>query len=165
MQFNFRNAVRAAILPALFLATTIGAQAHGYEVGDIEIGHPWSRATPEGARVAAGYMVLKNNGEEADRLVSITSEIGDRAEIHEMSVNDEGVMTMRPLTDGLEIPAGGEVALEPGSYHIMFLDLNTTPQEGVTFKGTLTFETAGEVEVEYAVDAMGSASEHGAHEH
>jgi copper(I)-binding protein len=163
MPFNFRNAAHAAILPVLFLATTIGAQAHGYEVGDIEIEHPWSRAAPEGARVAAGYMVLKNNGEEADRLVSVTSEIGNRAEIHEMSVNDQGIMTMRPLADGLEIPAGGEVALEPASYHIMFLELNTTPQEGVTFKGTLTFEKAGEVEVEYAVEAMGGASDHDHH--
>lgn len=166
MSFTVRPAARAALLPALFLAMTVASPAHDFTIGDIQIDHPWSRATPEGARVAAGYMVLKNNGAEVDRLVSLTSEIGNRAEIHEMNVNEQGVMTMRPLADGLEIPAGGEVALAPGSYHVMFLDLTSTPKEGVTFTGTLTFEKAGEIEVEYAVDAMGSGSghDHGAHD-
>ncbi|MHB2267313.1 copper chaperone PCu(A)C [Aliihoeflea sp. PC F10.4] len=160
MSFNLRI---AACIAALFLAGAQGAFAHGFEVGDIEIAHPWSRATPEGARVAAGYMVLKNNGSEADRLVTITSEISGRAEIHEMSVNAEGVMTMRPLTEGVEVPAGGEVALEPGGYHIMFLDLEKGPVEGEKFSGTLTFEKAGEVEVEYAVEAMGGNDGHSGH--
>ncbi len=163
MPFNLRLAARATVLSGLFLAMPLASQAHEFKIGDIEIGHPWSRATPQGARVAAGYMVLTNKGTEADRLLSITSEIGSRAELHEMSVNDQGVMTMRPLTDGLEIPAGGEVTLEPGSYHIMFLGLESGLTEGETFAGTLTFETAGEVEVEYHIDAMGGGSGHEGH--
>ena len=158
MSFNYRSAARATVLSGMLLAMTMTSQAHEFKVGEIEIDHPWSRATPEGARVAAGYMVLKNNGAEADRLVSITSEISGRAEIHEMSVNEQGVMTMRPLADGVEIPAGGEVALEPGSYHIMFMDIQNGLKEGDRFSGTLTFETAGEIEVEYAVDAIGGGS-------
>lgn len=167
MSFNYRSAARATALSGIFFAMTMASQAHEFKVGEIEIDHPWSRATPEGARVAAGYMVLKNNGAEADRLVSITSEISGRAEIHEMSINEQGVMTMRPLADGIEIPAGGEVALEPGSYHIMFMDIQNGLKEGDRFSGKLTFETAGEIEVEYAVDAIGGGSgghdDHGAH--
>lgn len=137
--------------------------AHGFKVGDLEIGHPWSRATPAGAKVAAGYLTIKNNGTSADRLISVTGVIAGKAEIHEMSVDANGVMTMRPLADGLEIPAGGEVALKPGSAHIMFMDLKQPAKEGERFKGTLTFEKAGTVDVEFAVDKMAGAAEEPAH--
>ncbi len=116
MNFSFRNAA----LPAAVLALALFAQAamaHGFKIGDLEIGHPWSRATLPGAKVAAGYLTIKNNGSTPDRLIAVSAEIAGTGEIHEMSVKD-GVMTMRPLTDGLEIPAGGEVKLEPGAYHL-----------------------------------------------
>lgn len=153
-----------AIALALLTATAQPLLAHDYTAGAIHIAHPWSRATPEGARVAAGYFVLKNTGAEADRLVSVESEIAGRTEIHDMTVNAEGVMTMRPLADGIEVPAGAEVALKPGSYHVMFMELKTPPQEGKRFAGTLTFEKAGAVDVEFAVEAMGGGSGHDAHE-
>ena len=139
--------------------------AHDFKVGDIEIYHPWSRATPEGAKVAAGYVVIRNHGSAADRLVSATGEIAGRTELHEMAVDAQGVMTMRPLADGLEIPAGGQAELKPGSFHIMFLDLQRGAKEGETFKGMLTFEKAGSVEVEYTVQAMGGAPGHNGHGH
>jgi len=139
--------------------------AHDFKVGDIEIDHPWSRATPEGARVAAGYVVIRNHGAAADRLVSATGEIAGRTEIHEMAVDAQGVMTMRPLGNGLEIPAGGAVELKPGSFHLMFLDLQRGAKEGEAFKGMLTFEKAGSVEVEYAVEAMGGQPGHDGHGH
>lgn len=139
--------------------------AHDFKVGDIEIDHPWSRATPEGAKVAAGYVVIKNHGSAADRLVSATGEIAGRTEIHEMAVDAQGVMTMRPLGGGLEIPADGQVELKPGSFHIMFLDLQRGAKEGETFKGMLTFEKAGSVEVEYTVQAIGGEAGHSGHGH
>ena len=112
--------------------------------------------------MAAGYLVISNEGSTSDRLVSATGEIAGKTEIHEMAVDANGVMTMRPLADGLEIPAGGEVKLEPGSFHIMFMDLKRGAKEGETFKGTLTFEKAGTVNVEFSVDAMGGG---GGHDH
>nr|WP_245412679.1 copper chaperone PCu(A)C [Falsochrobactrum ovis] len=137
--------------------------AHEFKAGDIEVVHPWSRATPAGAKVAAGYLAIKNAGSQADRLVSATGEIAGRVEIHEMAVDDKGVMTMRPLANGLEIPAGGEAELKPGGFHIMFLDLKQDVKEGETFKGSLTFEKAGTVDVEFAVEAMGGKSGHDGH--
>ena len=56
-------------------------------------------------------------------------------------------MQMRQLTDGLPIPAKGSVALEPSSYHLMFVDLSKPLQEGETFSGKLTFEKAGAMDV------------------
>jgi copper(I)-binding protein len=137
--------------------------AHEFKVGEIEIIHPWSRATPEGAKVAAGYLVIRNEGASPDRLVAVTGEIAGKSEVHEMSVGSDGVMTMRQLGDGLEIPAGGEVALKPGSFHVMFLDLKQRVREGEQFKGTLTFENAGTVEVEFDVQGMGSGAGHDGH--
>ncbi|HWK66482.1 MAG TPA: copper chaperone PCu(A)C [Rhizobiaceae bacterium] len=138
----------------LLLAMTHGLWAQDFRAGDVEIARPWSRAAPEGAKVAAGYVVLKNQGSAADRLVAVTAEIARKAEIHEMAVDDKGVMTMRPLAGGLEIPPGREVGLEPGSVHIMFMGLERAPKQGETFKGTLTFEKAGAVDVEFSVDSM-----------
>lgn len=142
---------------AMLFAAAQGSLAHEFKAGDLEIMHPWSRATPDGAKVAAGYAKIKNNGASADRLVSATGEIAAVAQIHEMAVDAAGVMTMRQLADGLEIPAGATVELKPGSFHIMFMDLTQPAKEGVKFKGTLTFEKAGKVDVEFAVDAVGGA--------
>ena len=137
--------------------------AHEFKLGDLEIEHPWSRETPDGAKVATGYLVVNNHGTSADRLVSITSPVAGKAEVHEMAVNSEGVMTMRPVEGGIEIPTGGEVALKPGAFHIMFMDLKQPPKAGVKFPGTLTFEKAGTVDVEFAVEAKGGETDHSKH--
>ena len=142
------------VLLLVFFACVPGAFAHGFKVGDLEIGHPWSRATPPGAKVAGGYFTVTNKGSTPDRLLSISSDICDKAELHEMSVKD-GVMTMRPVSGGLEIPAGGKVALKPGAYHLMFTGLKRQPKQGEKFPATLTFEKAGSVKVEFAVEGMG----------
>lgn len=167
MHQSFRAAARAASFAiAMLFVTNQSALAHGFEVGELEIDHPWSRETPEGARVAAGYVKIVNHGSEADRLVAVTGDIAGRTEIHEMAVDDKGVMTMRPI-EGVEIPAGGEVELKPGGYHVMFLELTGRPKQGEKFAGTMTFEKAGTVEVEFAVEAMGGAQGHGGggHDH
>ncbi|WP_029660487.1 copper chaperone PCu(A)C [Aliihoeflea sp. 2WW] len=141
------------------------AFAHDFAAGDLTIDHPWSRATPKGARVAAGYASITNNGSEADRLIEVRSDFAASAEIHEMAVDGNGVMTMRPLADGIEIPAGEEVKLEPGSFHIMFMGPEKQLVEGENFAGTLVFEKAGEVEVEFAVEGMGGPGGHAGHNH
>jgi copper(I)-binding protein len=146
---------------ALFLASSIlifaahGAFAHEFKLGALEIIHPWSRATPGGAKVAAGYVVIKNGGAEPDRLVSATAEVAGSVAIHEMATTN-GVATMRPVTDGVVIPAHGEIALKPGSYHLMLEDLKQPLKEGGSFKGTLTFEKAGTSDVTFFVESIGA---------
>lgn len=162
MSISFHKAALRASALALALSLAPTAMAHGFKIGELEIGHPWSRATLPGAKVAAGYLTVKNNGSTPDRLVGVSADIAGTGEIHEMSVKD-GVMTMRPLAGGLEIPAGGEVKLEPGSYHLMFKQLKAPAVEGVKFPGTLTFEKAGTVKVEFAVEKAGGEADHSAH--
>ncbi len=160
MYRSFRLAAAAA---ALLLAAGHAASAHEFKAGDLAIGHPFARATPPGAKVAAGYATIANNGASSDRLVGASGEIAGRAEIHEMSVGANGVMTMRPVAGGIEIPAGGTAELKPGGFHIMFLDLTRGAKEGEKFKGTLVFEKAGTVDVQFAVEGMGAAEHGGGH--
>jgi len=134
------------------------ASAQEIKKGDLVISAPWSRATPAGSEVGAGYLVITNNGTGAERLVSFTTELSGQPEVHEMS-NEGGVMKMRPLTKGLVIPAGGTVKLEPGGYHLMLLKLKKPLAAGQRYKATLVFEKAGPVEVEFEVRAMGAGQQ------
>ncbi|SDA93244.1 copper chaperone PCu(A)C [Mesorhizobium qingshengii] len=152
---SFEERLGIAVLAfALLFAGAQTVLAHEFKVGVLEIGHPWSRATPAGAKVAGGYFTITNKGSAPDRLLSISSDVSDKAELHEMAVKD-GVMTMRPVAGGLEIPAGGKVALAPGGYHLMFIGLKRQPKQGEEFSATLTFEKAGTVSVDFAVEGMG----------
>ena len=86
----------AVFAAALALFSAQGVRADDVKIGALEIDDPFTRATPAGAKVGAGYMVVKNAGAAADRLVSATADVAGRVEIHEMAMKD-GVMIMRPL--------------------------------------------------------------------
>ncbi len=152
----------ATVLLALSLALAGSAAAHDFSVGSMKIEHPWSRATPKGASVAGGYMKITNTGTTPDRLTGGSVEAAKRFEIHEMSM-EGGVMKMRELPKGLEIAPGATVELKPGSYHVMMMNLSKQFVQGEKVKGTLTFEKAGKVDVEFAVEAVGGPPQgHGA---
>lgn len=148
-----------ALAAALALAAVQPVLAE--DASPVHVEQPWARATPPGAKVAGAFAVIENHGSTPDRLVSATAEIAGRVEIHEMAVTD-GVMTMRPLADGLAIPADGSVELKPGSYHLMLMDLAGPLKEGEHIAGTLTFEKAGTVPVEFAVAPIGAKAPAGA---
>jgi copper(I)-binding protein len=101
-------------------------------------------------------MQLTNTGTTADRLIGGTNAASVKFEIHEMSM-DGGVMKMRPVAKGIEIKPGETVEFKPGSYHLMFVGLKQPFEKGKRVKGTLQFEKAGTVEVEYAVEAIGGS--------
>ena len=113
-------------------------------LGDLRITTPFARATLPNQPVAGGFMTVANTGTEDDRLVAARSTVAGRMEVHEMRM-DGDVMRMREIAGGLAIPAGETVALQPGGYHIMFMDLAGPLAEGDMAEVTLTFERAGEV--------------------
>jgi periplasmic copper chaperone A len=162
-RFHMRFAAMALAAVA-FAASAAQHAAAGSKTGDISIEAPWSRATPGGAKVGAGYLTIKNGGAAPDRLVSAAADIAERAEIHEMSMTD-GVMKMRQVSDGVGVPAGGNVALAPNGYHLMFLGLKKPLTEGDTFSGTLTFEKAGTVAVTFEVRGIGAGAVDAGAEH
>jgi hypothetical protein len=141
------------LLIAALAAST--ALATDYKAGAIVISNPWARATPSGASAGAGYFTVTNTGTTPDRLVAVTSEAASKADIHEMSMVN-GVMQMRPLKDGLELKPGETVTLKPGGEHVMMTGLKQPLKLGDHFKGTLTFEKAGKVDIEYDVKGVGA---------
>lgn len=144
----------AIVLSAAILGLSSAAvSAEDYKLGSLEIEHPFARATPPNAPVSGGYMIIHNSGEEADRLISGEADFAERVEIHEMAM-DGDVMKMRQLADGLEIPAGGEVVLKPGGYHVMFIGIDSQFKNGETRNVKLTFEKAGSIEVGFDVQDM-----------
>jgi copper(I)-binding protein len=140
------------------------AHAQTFTKGSIEIQAPWSRATPGGADVGAGYLVITNKGTQTDRLLSFVTEVAGQPEMHEMST-EGGVMKMRPLPKGLEIPAGATIKLEPGGYHLMLLKLKKPLVQGQRYKATLVFEKAGSVDVEFEIRALGANQKGPTHKH
>ena len=152
----------------IVLAQAGGAQAGAapataFRAGPLVIEAHWSRATPGRAQVAGGYMRITNTGSEPDRLVGGTAAVAGRFEVHEMSMT-EGVMRMRPVEGGLVIRPGETVELKPGGYHAMLMDLRQPLKEGDTVKGTLVFEKAGPMAIEYRVGGLGAQAP-GGHAH
>jgi copper(I)-binding protein len=104
------------------------------------------------AGAGAAYMVLKNKGNEADRLLSAETRAAEAVELHESFMDENDVMKMRPVEGGaIEVPAGGQVELKPGGLHIMLINLAEPLETGTTSPMTLTFEKSGKIEVEVAV--------------
>lgn len=141
----------------LLALSLLPATAADFTKGDIKITQPWARATPGGAKVAAGYLTLTNSGKTADRLIGGTALAAGTLELHDMTMTD-GVMRMRRLEAGVEFKPGETVALKPGAIHVMFMDLKQPLKQGEKIKGTLVFEKAGTVEIEYEVAPIGAAS-------
>lgn len=126
-------------------------------IGDIEISGAFTRATLPGAPVAGGFLTLTNTGAEDDLLVRVQSAIAREGQIHEMAMEGD-VMKMRQITDGLVIPAGETVTLEPGGFHLMFMGLNAAIAQGDAVPVTLTFEKAGSVTVELVAGGSAAAA-------
>ncbi len=159
---------RFALLAAALGFALVGAgpaSAQETKAGALTVTSPFARATPPGAQVAGGYMTIMNAGSSADRLVGVSADIAARGEIHEMKL-DGGTMVMRPLANGIEVPAGGKVELKPGGLHVMFMGLTRQLKAGETVRATLQFEKAGKVEVVFPVVPIGGqAPQHGHGDH
>ena len=144
------------VATASLLLFPVLASAHDYTLGTLEIGHPWTRATPPTAKAGGGFLTITNTGSTPDRLIAARSTASDKVEIHEMKM-DGNVMRMRELEKGLEIPPGATVMLKPGGYHIMFMELKSPLAKDAKVPVTLVFEKAGSIDVEMKVEAMGAA--------
>jgi len=157
---SVRRRAGALVIAALtsgLAASAASAQTDSYKVGDLTVETPWARATPAGAKVGGAYMKIHNAGTEADRLVGGALAGASGVEVHEMSMTNN-VMKMRHLPNGLEIKPGQTVELKPGGYHLMVLGLRDGLKQGDKVKGSLKFEKAGSVDVEYSVAPIGAQS-------
>jgi copper(I)-binding protein len=121
----------------------------------IMVMQPWARATPPGAPTGAAYLTITNHGTEPDVLIGGSSPQADKVEFHQ-STMDNGIMKMRPATNGVSIPAGGTVELKPDGYHVMLIGLKAPLRSGTMLPVTLRFAKAGSIEVVFAVEPIGA---------
>jgi copper(I)-binding protein len=143
-----------SVLALGFLLTTSLA-GQEYVAGSIKVTAPWSRATPETAKVAGGFMTITNTGKKADRLLSGSTNVSGSVEIHEMHIVN-GIMMMRHVNPGITLAPGASVVLKPFSHHLMLMDLKQPLRAGDKVKGVLVFEKAGPIDIEYDVLPIGS---------
>lgn len=151
-----------------FLSSTLLAMfliSGAWAADPLAFNNAWVRATPPNAKVAGGFVDIRNTGKSADRLISAQSAVAERVEIHEMKMAGD-VMQMRQLTDGLVIPAGQSVTLKPGSYHLMLIAPKQAIAEGQKVSITLVFEKAGKRTLEFtAAKQPPMAGSDAAHKH
>ncbi|MGF9759432.1 copper chaperone PCu(A)C [Microvirga sp. 0TCS3.31] len=156
--------VYSAVVGAVLLATVVGistryasaqaAEPPTYRIGSIVIEEPWSREAPGEVKRAVGFMRITNIGQQADRLLGGTAAGTGRLEIHQ-SVTSDGFTRMQAVAEGLVIDPGETVELRPGAMHAMLVDLHRGPKAGEIIKGTLVFEKAGIVEIQYQIGRAG----------
>ncbi len=147
------------LVPALLLVRP--AAAHDVRAGDLVISQGWSRAAGQGGQ-GAGFLRIANRGSAADRLLSASSPVSGKMELH-THVRDGDVMRMREVP-AIDIPAGQTVEMRPGGLHLMFMGLTQPLRQGEKIPVTLRFERAGEVRIELDVQAAGARGP-GAHHH
>lgn len=172
MQFRFVRSARTLVFVAglMVLVLAFNACSSGDRAG-LSADGVWARAAKmaamndamggdsmagdmagmgHGGANSAIYMTLKNGADAADRLVSAQADVATTIEIHETVMNGD-VMQMQQLTNGLEIPAKGQVELKPGGYHVMLIGLTRDLNEGEKFPVTLTFASGATLELEAEV--------------
>jgi len=146
-----RAGLRAAVAAAL-CAAAVAVAAHGADVGDIAIGHPFATPSIPGMSNGAAYLAsIENKGAVADRLVRASTPAAARVELHTMAVDAQGVMRMREV-DGIALAPKAKVQMKPGAgLHLMLIGLKEPLKEDASFPMTLEFERAGKVEVKVVV--------------
>jgi copper(I)-binding protein len=142
----------------LLLAAAIAAMPAWAQV---RIENAWIRPTAPGVKLAAGYMVIRNTGATADKLISASSPAAEKIETH-VTVKDGDILRMREVK-GYAIPAKGAFALKPGGAHLMFVNIKAPLAQDQKVHAVLRFEKAGEVKVDFAVGQPAPAHEHKGH--
>jgi copper(I)-binding protein len=105
----------------------------------------WARATAASEGNSAAYMTLRNTGTRPRRLVGARCDSARAAQLHRTTIDDSGLARMGEV-EGVEIPASGDLVLEPGGYHLMLMGVGPVA-EGDTVEITLRFQDGDSVEV------------------
>lgn len=134
---------------ALVLAAAPALACEAVTVGDITVEQAWSRVSLGTERPGVIYLTIRNAGEADDALTGIATPVAGLPMIHE-TVDTNGVVSM-PHVMEVPVPAVGTVALEPGGYHAILMELSEPLEEGASFPVTLSFEEAGEVTIDVQV--------------
>ena len=146
----------AAFVLSLLLVMSVAACGSGASNttqpagGFVSVSGAWVRAAASGG-MSAAYLTITNGRLDGETLVGVSTPAAQSASLHK-TVTKDGVTGMEPV-DGIAIPVGGTVVLEPGGYHIMLEGLAADLAVGQVVQLTLTFEAAGAINVSAEVRA------------
>ncbi len=115
----------------------------GRSVGPLTVDDIYARPAPAGG-IGGAFLTVRNAGQTPDRLVGARTSVAQAVELHE-TIEENGVMKMRPVAGGFEVPAGGKLELKPGGGHMMFVGLSSALKQGEQIEITLSFEKAGDI--------------------
>jgi len=148
---------RALIVLVSALALALGSCGQPVDQPSrIEVSGAWTRETAAGQSIGGGFLTISNKGAAGDRLLGASSPLAARVEIHEMTMTD-GIMRMRPIPNGIDIPAGKIVSLNPGGVHLMLIDLKEPLMVAESIPLTLDLERAGHIETALRVRPIGAS--------
>lgn len=173
---SFRSAILPFSVAAALSLTACGAQdaeqvagsattsaeagaesgADQADEGGVTLDGAWVKATDED--MTAIFGTLENSSDAAVTLESAEVDLDADAEMHEV-VQEAGSSVMKPVDGGLEIPAGGELNLDPGGYHIMLVDLGEPITPGQDLELTLHFSDGSETATTVPARAFEGAQE------
>ena len=147
MRFKFLNFI---INLLIFLTFTSSSFANSINVNGLLISDFWIKAAIGNHKMTSGYLTIENTNNFDEHLVSLTSEISKKTQIHDMVVQND-IMKMKNLEGGVLIKAYSKVSFRPGSYHIMFMKLKKPIIVMNKYQVTLRFKNSGSVIIEMPV--------------
>ena len=150
------------ILTLFFITSVMTVLSSSSYADDIVITDAYARASGKKAKAGAAFLVIENNSDEEDRLLSADSTASKMVQLHTHEKGDNGIVKMLHVQDGFVIPAGGMHRLKRGADHIMFIGLIEPWEHGDRLEVILTFEKAGDIRLSVPVDME---REHSSHDH
>ena len=127
--------------------------------GDIAIADGYVRTNGATATSGAAFFTIVNSGSADDRLIGASTTIANMTELHG-HIEQDGVMLMRPLEDGVAVESKGHASLARGGSHVMLMGLSEPVAEGANVSITLTFEQGGDIVVDLPVDSKRVVTQH-----
>ena len=120
--------------------------------GQILVSDAYALSSGPLAKAGAAYMKIMNHSAGSDRLIGVQSDIAKKTELHTHLKDDNGVMRMVHIDEGIKIGPMKEHSLVRGGQHIMFMGLKEAFETGKIISVILLFEKAGEIAIEIVVD-------------
>lgn len=140
---SFKSALLAASAAISFTLPAFAA--------DIMVMDPYARSASASAKTGAAFMMIHNHGQTDDHLIGVSSPAAKKVELH-THIEEDGVMKMTHVEEGLPLPADGMITMQRGGNHVMFMGLNGPFEQGAVVPVTLIFQNAGEIEIDVPVD-------------
>jgi copper(I)-binding protein len=141
----------------LLLAGCTGTHREQSMAAGVSVRDQWASAADTG--MAAVFGTFTNNDDHEARIVSATSPVAGRMEVHEVSADASGTKTMHPKAGGIVIPPGGSHDLVPGGDHLMLMDLKAPLIAGADVPVTVTFQDGSTLDVTAQVRDFAGANE------